>query len=209
MTTDIVATTNVVKVDAEDERSQTRGVADNLGKLLARIDEVMRSKKFVSERAWCEKAGVAATYIGSLRSRHATGEARTAKIEQVRKLADAAEVTVDWLMNMGPPETPRVTIETNFGQPPDDIAQAVARSALDLAILDAETAGTVITQLAGERFKSTVPLPPDYWRERLKRLIAEAEGRAKDVHHRSPAEVADLTEESPEVRRARKKPKRL
>jgi len=43
-------------------------------------------------------AGLSSSYLGALRSRLSTGEVRQAKIEEIAKLARAANVSVEWLM---------------------------------------------------------------------------------------------------------------
>jgi len=70
----------------------------NLDRILARIDEVLASEKFESGRAWCRAAGVSEGYIGALRTKYATGEATSARIDQIEKLAIAAGVSLDYML---------------------------------------------------------------------------------------------------------------
>ena len=133
--------------------------------------------------------------------RYITGERRPGG-EELQRVAAVLGVSSDWIMmatGLGPTDSV------------DDIhggAEQVFRT-YDLSELDVEQASEVARRYRQQYFKATEVLPPIYWKGRLERLVREVQGRAKDASAPVPTDGVDLTEESPEIRGARKKPKRL
>jgi len=75
---------------------------------------------------------------------------------------------------------------------------------VDIAIVDA-----VCADARGEAFSSGTDRPESAWVLRVKQLFRERTGRAKAVPERDAAIPVDPTQESSEIRGARKRPKRL
>lgn len=181
-------------------------MVDALGQLLARIEEILASKRFESERDWCRRAGVSESYIGALRAKRAKGDAQTAKLEQVEKLARAANVSVDYLLGRS-----RATASQgdDAGSSPNLRAALEAYPWADHDVVPT-VARAVVQQVRSEAFAGGgVDLPQSYWHARIGRLVDEALGRAK-VAGRAPARpTVDLSQESPEVREHKAKRRRL
>lgn len=135
---------------------------------LARAAEVMASKKFKSERAWCAAAGVDESYIAVVRNRgpKGTGEVVDLKTEKIVKLARAAGVEPGWLMG--------VDLQTLQAAPS-------RRSTLDDAIaafdwppdLTAAQAADVVAR-AKDEGAGLAELPVKFWLSRLAKLAEEA-----------------------------------
>lgn len=137
--------------------------------LLARIDDVLRSKRFKSEREWCRKAGVAESYIAALRLRGGkggTGEVHDVKREQVVRLAKAAGLDVSYLMGED--------------LAPKTLAAPPARNAIEDAIAEFDwpaemTAGQakeVLTRARAEA-QEHADLPRRFWLSRLTKLASD------------------------------------
>lgn len=124
------------------------------------------------------------------------------------KLARCLGVSFAWLASgEGEPEAKAVTTEVDAREPTtlDELIEAYDWP----GELPPELARAVVEQLRGEHFKNGEHVPFRYFANRLPRLVAEALGRAKDVHQREPVTTVDLTQESEEIRAARKRPKKL
>lgn len=187
MATFVTDNTSVVNRDGADVRSYTRAVPT----VMERIEEVLASKKFSSAREWSEKAGLSASFINTLRSRWSTGEVRTIRADAAAKLAQAANVSMAWLMGGDVPQS--------AGGPSYSELDAVLEMYQWPPTLTPEEAEEAVRQLRGERFAAKEPLPQSFWAMRLAR-IAEVTGRAKTAPKREPvAGVVDLDSESPEV----------
>lgn len=171
LSTGVLSTTNVVKLDCGDERSQHHKVTPTL---LSRIDEVLQSGKFKSARQWCREAHVSDNYINVLKSRMSTGEVKQANMEPVRKLAHAAGVSVDWLMG----EKSKKYVVTG----PASFCLSEA-GGLDQALeafpwpddLEPALAAEVIRHAQQDAKEANVPMPQSYWHVRLRRLVAEVQ----------------------------------
>lgn len=188
MATFVTDNTSVVNRDGRDVRSYTRAVPT----VMERIEEVLASKKFSSAREWSEKAGLSASFINTLRSRWSTGEVRTIRADAAAKLAQAANVSMAWLMGGDVPQS--------AGGPSYSELDAVLEMYQWPPTLTPEEAEEAVRQLRGERFAAKEPLPQSFWAMRLARIIAEVTGRAKTAPKREPvAGVVDLDSESPEV----------
>lgn len=207
MITTVTAITNVRKVDAEYVRSQTAHVRSQLAKILERIAHVLATKKFSSERAWCEAASVSPNYIGRLRSKldeeREDGVARTANVDKLELLAKAAGVSLEWLMGKTGEVVTSDTDQRNAGLL-DDLKKAVIKPEDS-----PEIASAIAKELAKQLFKATESLPlAEYWRPRAERVAQEIRGKVFKAAQ-GLSEDVDLTQESPEVQRDRKKPRRL
>jgi hypothetical protein len=173
---------------------------NNLGKVLSRIDAVLAAGTFDSEREWCRKAEVSGSYIGALRTKHAKGQATTAKLDMIAKLARAANVSVDYLMggNAGPTAP---VVEAPREASPNLASALEAYPWAEFGTLTPDLARRVVEQVRREAFAGGgVDLPQSYWHARIGRLVDEALGRAKSVTRRADVSDVDLTQESPEVR---------
>jgi hypothetical protein len=151
-------------------------------------------------------SSVDATTISGYRS----GRRTEVQWSKVAALARVLEVPPAWLLDGAghAPWEEQDEVPIHEGRP--DLERIIKQQSAALAVLPPERASVVLELYRGEFFRGAGGnLPPSYWPERLSRLIAEEEGRAKDVHLREAAVAVDLTEESPEVRAARRRPKRL
>lgn len=163
--------TPVVNLDCGYDCRQSRRVSPTEA-LLSRIDEVLRGKRFKSQREWCRKAGVAESYIAALRLRGGkggTGEVHDVKREQVVRLARAAGLDVSYLMgeDLSVPET--------LAAPPIRNALEDAIAEFDWpAEISAAQAKEVLTRARTEAQEHD-DLPRRFWLSRLAKL-------ASDVH---------------------------
>jgi hypothetical protein len=172
---------------------------NTLGKVLAQIDSVLAAGKFESEREWCRRAGVSGSYIGALRTKHLKGQSTSARLDQVQKLAQAAGVSVDFLMGSDGSDAAPVNNRGRAASP--NLAKALEMYPWQTEELTPDLARRVVEQVQSEAFAGGgVDLPQSYWRARIDRLVEEVLGRAKGVHRRPPVSDVDLNEESPEVR---------
>ena len=201
MNTFVTQITDVVKLDSEYVRSQHEQM--KASRMLARIEETERRLKAEGriERVsdWAEGAGLSKGYIGTLKSRLKTGEVKQGKVEEFRKLAAFAKVTVDYLVGDD---------DTSLDQRETTMLDALKRALIkpDFA---PEVASEIARRLEQDHFKATEPLPfAEYWLPRGESIVAEVLGKPpKTIRH--PQEGAESTQESEEVRGARKRPRRL
>lgn len=175
----------------------------------SRLNAAMEAKN-ISAAELAARSGVDATTI----SRYLSGGRKKVQLEKVTALARALAVSADSLWSDGTDAPFEDLVQADLDTSREinlesgrDIELIIARCGEELAALAPDEAAVVLAQLRQEHFKSSEPLPGQYWVGRMKRLIAEAEGRAKEARRR-PAEVVDTTQESPEVRAVRKRPKR-
>jgi hypothetical protein len=120
----------------------------------------------------------------------------------LRKLAKAAGVTTDWLM--GADELRPTRADVLDAGPVEKVLETYPWP----ESLEPDEMVEVARRLRMEHFKNAEQVPLSYWPVRIRRLIAEVQGRAKDAPTRLVVEDVDLTEESPEVRAHRKKSKK-
>lgn len=187
-----------------DESVSQLGMSDTLGD---RLRQALKEKG-MSARALSKAIGSSPGTIDAI----IQGRSKNPEGPRLGKISEVTGYTVQWLLTG---EGPRKNSETAPKQPVveaegrPDVETALNAQATALADLDPEVARSVIKAFREEHFRGVDTMPSDYWPARLKKLIAEATGRAKDVPQREPAMVADLTEESPEIQAARKKPRRM
>jgi len=152
--------------------------------MLSRLDEVLARGTFASERAWCRAASVSESYIGALRTKHKKGEATTAKIDVVQRLAEAAGVSVDWLMGgedmpLRAPDPAR-SAPTSFTQ--EVVMSAQAQQALERFEWPTGTPTAVVAEisdaLAREAFKHRGSfIPASHWNARIQEELAARKGK--------------------------------
>lgn len=76
-----------------------------MGTLADRIRWVIDTKKVESARAWCVKAGIAGSYLGTFLHRNRGGGHSDMGVETVMALATSAEVSPPWLaFGLGSPD---------------------------------------------------------------------------------------------------------
>lgn len=163
---------------------------------------------FRSERDWCEKAGVSDSYIGALRTKHRQGTAKTAKLDVVEKLADAAGVSVGWLM--GAEEMPLRGPSGSRERPSrPSLGEAVAvsaqvRQALESYDWPSGTATSLVAEISDALAKEAFAhrgsfIPPSHWTNRIQEELAARKGKR----------IAHVVTDDPveERKRARKTPR--
>lgn len=132
---------------------------------------------------------------------------KTPRLDSVERYCKALGVGMQWLA-YGREEAsvpPQPKVETMLGSAALERVLAVYEwPDVDIAIVDA-----VVADARTEAFASGQDRPESAWRLRVTQLLRERTGRAKAVPTLPTAEVADLTEESPEIRAGRKRPRRL
>lgn len=144
----------------------------DLERVLARIDEVLRSQFGGSASEWCRKAGLSRSYIATMRSRAETGEVRAVKMHKLAALARAAGVTVDWLA--GESDAPGSTgrSSTLRVDPRPSVEQAIQQYEWP-SDLPAPQAAEVIRRARAEAQLDAEPLPVGYWLARLPGIVLE------------------------------------
>lgn len=167
MTTFVAVTTHDVNtcVVAVDDSCHHLRHAREVDTLLSRIEWVIAQGRVASGRAWAMSAGLSPSYIGTLLTRLRASPDADARREEIGKLANAAGVSVEWLVTgVGSPDGERVT-ERDERYPS---RAAAARFARD-AGLDEKAIALVLK----ERLDADTDPGAMWWLEEIKRKHAE------------------------------------
>lgn len=180
MHTDVSTHTAVCKLDGDYDCSQPQ-VVTGIPALLERIDAVLKTGKFASERAWCKAAGLSPSYISSMRGRggpNGTGEVHDVKHDKVAALARAAGLDPSYLL--GEMSVANQVVATD------------ARSTFQRAVDGVEWPGNIsapqiadVIQRARIECESTKgpELPVQYWEARLIYFLEEARTEQSNIHN--------------------------
>lgn len=181
---------------------QDEGMAQGFG---ARLRLAMEKKNW-NARTLAEKADLEESTV----SRHLERE-KPPRQDSIEKYRVALGVSSEWLAyDRGdmyaatPVSTAEPRVEVLLGSAALERAMALFDwPDEDFVILDAVAADARSEASAAGKDRTE-----SMWTVRLRQLIREHQGRAKPVPRRQAVNAVDLTQESPEIRRSRKVPKR-
>lgn len=153
---------------------------DELGAVLARLDrigaELKRSGRYRSERAWCEAAGVAPSYVSALRAKHGKGLVTTAKLDALAKLAAAAGVPLGAITGSAAHEEPAPREEI-----PREVREAFDATDWDALALSLDEAEQLFAEVRAISARKAFP-SVRYWESLIRQIANELRGdRRADV----------------------------